>query len=49
MGECRTGAKSVCEQKCVSLYPRKRGRTHRLIHIKGLFKVDLRSCSIILQ
>jgi len=30
--------KSVRKQKCVGLYPLKQGRTHRLIHVKDLFK-----------
>ena len=32
IGECRTGAKNVRNQKCFGLYLLKRGRTHRLIH-----------------
>ena len=39
IGECRSGAKSVLEQKYFGLYLLKRGHTHRLIHVKGLFKV----------
>ena len=39
VGECLTGAKSVRLQKCVGLYLLRQGRSHRVIHVMGLFKV----------
>ena len=40
IGEFLTGAKSVRLQKAFDLYLLKQGRSHQLIHVKDLFKVD---------
>jgi len=41
VGECQTGAKSVCKQKCFDLYMYllKKGHTHWIIYVRCLFKL----------